>query len=326
MAKDGRETVALIQRHRPQVAVMSLQTPGAGVSEAIEETMAACPTPIIVLNDTTLPRSRQEDPEEALALGAVDVHPKPDFSQPAVARETVLDLVNKVKLYADSRVIRHVRGMRRLRDEQRPRPHEGSSVSRVIAIASSAGGPAALAKIFSMLPADLSSPVLVVQHIFDGFTRMFVQWLSDHSGIAVVEGQDGLPLKPGLGVIAPAGLHMTAAHNGEIRLVDTEPVHGCKPSGDVLFSSVSQAFGSRAVGVVLTGMGSDGAHGLGAIRSRGGVTIAQDEASSFIFGMPKSAVEAGGVDRVLPLEDIAPELVRLVGIRGRAAQQGGSRE
>jgi two-component system chemotaxis response regulator CheB len=167
--------------------------------------------------------------------------------------------------------------------------------------------------LFSLLPASLGAPIVVAQHLSIGFGATLVQWLGSLTQLQVCEGADDQALRPGLVVIAPAGRHMEVAEEGRVRLSDAPPVHGCRPSADVLFDSVARLYGASAVAAILTGMGQDGALGLKAIKAAGGRTLAQDEATSVIFGMPKAAIQLGAVDRVLPLDSLAEEIARLVG-------------
>jgi len=207
-------------------------------------------------------------------------------------------------------------GLRKARGAAPTAAAESTGKASVIAIAASTGGPAALAKILSSLPEDLAASIVVAQHIADGFTPTLVQWLTSVTHLEVRVGEAGCALTPGMAAIAPSGRHMRVDSNSRIQVLDLPPVRGCKPSADILLTSVAETIGSRAIGVVLTGMGDDGTEGMKAIQSRGGVTLGQNEASCAIFGMPKSAMDAGAVDRVLPLDDIPDELARLAG-RGK---------
>ena len=318
-AKDGREAVDLVQRLRPDIVTMDVNMPVMGGYEAVEEIMGVCPTPIVMITASATKQDR-EGVIKALSLGALDVLAKPDLSRLAEAGPTVRQVIDKVKLLSKARVLRHVAGLRRLRDRQLAVQATESEQWYVVAIASSTGGPAALAKIFSSLPGNLAASVVVAQHIAEGFTQMLVEWLSSVSSFEVQEGEPGRPLEPGMAAIAPFGRHMEVDADGRLRLVDSTPVHGCRPSGDVLFTSVSKTFGNRAVGVILTGMGRDGTEGAMAIRRRGGRTIVQHESSCAIFGMPKSVIDAGAADRVLLLDEIPNEIVRLVGRRNKAEE------
>jgi len=316
-AKNGHEAVELVQRHRPDVVTMDVNMPVMNGYEAVEQIMARCPTPVVMVTGSP---SKQEKQSviKALALGAVEVEAKPDLTQPGDA-EPLRNLIERIKRCSTAHVVRHIGGLRK-RAQYPAAPVETRQSAAVVAIACSTGGPAALAEILPALPSDLGAAVLVVQHITEGFTRTLVEWLQSLTPLHVREGERGMPLAPGTVIIAPPGRHMRVDSSGKLHLLDLPPIHGCKPSGDVLLTSVAETFGDRAVGVILTGMGSDGTDGLLSIRNRGGVTIAQDEASCAIFGMPKSAIEAGAVDRIVPLAEIPAEIVRLVGRQKQSAE------
>lgn len=199
-----------------------------------------------------------------------------------------------------------------------PEPAAEVSTKRgyqIIAIASSTGGPRALNRVLARIPADIPAGIVIVQHIADGFTDGLVNWLNADSKITVRQAEPGDRVSLGLALIAPNGYHLVVRADGEAELSTTDPVGGFRPSGDVLLKSVAEAYGNRAIGLILTGMGCDGAEGIRAISEKGGATIAQDEATSVIFGMPKAAIDMGAVSRVSPLEEIADEIMRLFGRR-----------
>jgi two-component system chemotaxis response regulator CheB len=181
-----------------------------------------------------------------------------------------------------------------------------------VAIAASLGGPRALSQMLSMLPRELSAPVCICQHISEGFTQGLAQWLSAETGHGVEEAREGELLEPGTIYVAPSLYHFRVMNQGRVALDPGPPIQGFRPSCDALLESVANAFGRRAIGVILTGMGRDGASGLRMIRENGGRTIAQDEASCVVWGMPGEAVELGAAQTVLPLEKIASTLVKWV--------------
>jgi two-component system chemotaxis response regulator CheB len=177
-------------------------------------------------------------------------------------------------------------------------------------VAVSTGGPAALTRLVPALPSKPSFAMVVVQHMPTGFTQALAERLHEVSDIDVHEAQDGESLHMGSCVLAPGDKHLVFLDGGRIRLTSDPPVHGCRPAADVTLRSAAQVFGRRVTGVVMTGMGKDGAEGLAAVRAAGGRTIAQDRATSVIYGMPRAAIELGVVDEVLPLDDIAGALVK----------------
>ncbi len=301
IAADGNAAAALARSVRPDVITMDLNMPDADGFSGIARIMAETPTPILVLTAT---------PEEAvgfraLSLGALDILEKPQA-------EADLDdfgqlLRSRLRLLAGVKVIRHLRGLR----ERRMAAARTAVRPDLVAIGASLGGPRALATLLRNLPPDFPVPVVVVQHIADGFTEGLASWLATESRLQVREAVDGAPLRPGRVLLAPTGYHLLVAE-GVARLSDAPPVDTFKPSVTPLFLSAARAYGPRACGVLLTGMGRDGADGLRAIKEAGGATIAQDEATSAVFGMPRAAIELGAVDRVLPIDDIPRALVELV--------------
>jgi two-component system, chemotaxis family, protein-glutamate methylesterase/glutaminase len=300
VAADGDAAAALARKHRPDVITMDLHMPDADGFSGIARIMAETPTPILVLT---------ADPTEglgfrALSLGALDILEKPQATADLDVYGRLLR--SRLRLLAGVKVIRHLRGLRQARVAAPRRAGRAD----LVAVGASLGGPRALATLLRGLPADFPAPIVIVQHIADGFTEGLASWLAGESRLDVREAQDGEPLRPGRIVLAPAGRHLVVAE-GHARLSDAPPVDTFKPSVTPLFLSAARQHGDRACGVILTGMGRDGADGLRAIRAAGGTTLAQDEATSAVFGMPRAAIELGAVDRVLPLEEIARALVEL---------------
>jgi two-component system chemotaxis response regulator CheB len=188
----------------------------------------------------------------------------------------------------------------------------GKSKTQMLVIASSTGGPGILAKILSQLPADFSVPVLIVQHIMTGFSTGLANWLNQLIPLEVLLAKQGDEPQAGQVLIAPDDHHMVLDENGRIELNEDPPQNGLRPSANYLFHSVAKVYGATAIGVILTGMGNDGAEGLLALRKTGAHTIAQNEASCVVFGMPAVAIELGAAEQILPTEKIAPALMHLV--------------
>jgi two-component system, chemotaxis family, protein-glutamate methylesterase/glutaminase len=300
LAADGNAAAALARSLRPDVITMDLNMPDADGFSGIARIMAETPTPILVLtaNPAEMVGFR------ALSLGALDILEKPQASTDLEQYGQLLR--SRLRLLAGVKVIRHLRGLR----EHRLAPHSSAARPELVVIGASLGGPRALAAILRALPPSFPVPVAVVQHIADGFTEGLASWLATEARLEVREARDGDRLRPGLVVLAPTGRHLLVGE-GVARLSDAAALDGFKPSVTPLFASAAHSYGARACGVMLTGMGRDGAAGLRAIKDAGGPTIAQDEATSAVFGMPRAAIELGAVDRVLPLDAIPRALVEL---------------
>jgi two-component system chemotaxis response regulator CheB len=299
-AGDPFEALALVGRLRPEVVTMDLGLPGEGGLGAIERIMAAVPTPILVVS-ALVTCGGSAAAVEALLAGAVEALPKPDRWDAGAARQ----LRCRVRLLRSVTVVAHPRGRRRP-----PAPGQAPPV----AIAASTGGPAALAEILPAL-GGLAAPVLVVQHLHPQLVDGFLGWMRRVAAMPVVVAADGDRPQPGVVYVAPGGTHLRLVERAGRRLVlNPDPPGLHRPSADELFASVATAAGPASVGVLLTGMGDDGARGLMEVRLRGGVTIVQDAETSAVYGMPRAAAQAGAAGQVLPLEEIGPAIRRaLVG-------------
>lgn len=312
-AADGRAGIELCRALRPDVITMDIAMPVMTGLRATEHIMAHCPTPILIV-------SAAESPAEtagsfaALSAGAVDVLDKPTGDEAPEAWAARLRA--SVRMAARIRVIRHVRP-RLSRDpciDEAP-PDAKLDLAgpvQLAAIGGSAGAPAAVARILHDLPPGFSTPILLVIHISPRFSSSLSLWLDSQSALPVRVAEDGASL-PERGVLtAPADRHILI-ERGRLRLSAGPERHSCRPSVDVLFDSVAREIGRGSLGCLLTGMGRDGAEGLRAIRDAGGVTIAQDEATSKIYGMPREAARCGAAAHVLPLDDIARALLEAAG-------------
>jgi two-component system chemotaxis response regulator CheB len=287
---------------------------------AAEYIMAYCPTPILVVSASTN-RGELFRTYDALAAGAIDVLDKPNGEEPSQAWEERLRAT--VKLVSRIKVITHLRARlpspvrapaRPVRAPDRPRR------VRLVAIGGSTGSPGAVALILRALPRDFPAPILLVVHINEPFGAAFAEWLDAQSPLRVRYARDGERLAALQGatvLMAPPGRHLVVEHDA-LRLDDGPERHCCKPAVDVLFGSLARDAGADALGCLLTGMGRDGAQGLLDIRRAGGATIAQDEATSIVFGMPREAIALGAAEQVLPLQEIAPALVAGVSARRSA--------
>jgi len=309
-AKDGEEVVDMVGRLRPDLVTMDIHMPKMDGLKATEKIMAFTPTPILIVS-SSVHGEGMGSAFDALALGALEVIKKPEPRDWADLDRIGRDVLRKVKILANVRVITHVRGRREHADIIGHRI--GSPVTRsMIAIGSSTGGPSALLAVLGRLPADLPVPILVAQHIAEGFVPGLVSWLDSGCKIKVVAAEPGVRPAAGTAYFAPTGSNMII--DGSV-LRFQAPTRGQLyiPSADTLFESVAQCYGKRSIGVLLTGMGADGAVGLKRMNERGAVTIAQDEATSTVFGMPKAAIDLGAVDTVLAVNDIAAGIEALLG-------------
>lgn len=300
VAADGGAAAALARKLRPDVITMDINMPDTDGFSGIARIMADTPTPILVLtaNPTEAVGFR------ALSLGALDILEKPQATTDLEEYGALLR--SRLRLLAGVKVIRHLRGLR----ERRAMPPRAAGRASLVVIGASLGGPRALATLLKGLPPDFAAPVLIVQHIADGFTAGLASWLASECRLDVREARDGEPLRAGRVLLAPGGRHLVVGE-GAAQLSDAAPVDTFKPSVTPLFLSAAHTYGARCCGVILTGMGRDGADGLRAIRAAGGPTVAQDEATSAVFGMPKAAIELGAVERVLPIDEIPRALLEL---------------
>ncbi|HEY6009516.1 MAG TPA: chemotaxis-specific protein-glutamate methyltransferase CheB [Geobacteraceae bacterium] len=305
-AENGRDAVALTELLKPDLVIMDLLMPVMDGLASIEEIMDRCPTPILVLSATVDEREVSQA-FSAIRKGALDVMEKPAGTGLVNNCGFGNRLVEKTRLLARIRVIHHRR--RRVREELPLKIAYHTGELKILAIGASTGGPKAVMSIVRTLPADFAASVLIVQHIATGFAKGFVHWLNSESRMQVRLAADGDPVAAGGVLVAPNDCHMVV-ESGRIRLTADPPVNCCRPSIDVLFHSLAEEFGAQTVGVLLTGMGRDGARGLLHIKAQGGVTIVQDEESSAVFGMPKAAIGLNAADEVLPLTGIPTAVAR----------------
>lgn len=307
-ARNGLEAVELTKRLKPDVITMDIRMPLMDGFEATRVIMAETPTPIVIVTASGDIREVEQS-MNALRLGALTALPKPTGPSDPDFEVQSERLLQTVKTMSQVRVVR------RLLDRTHGGPPRGRprrARGGIVAIAASTGGPAALARILRDLSIDFPVPVLVVQHIANGFVPGFVTWLNLTSALRVKVAEAGESLLSKTVYVAPDDRHLAVANRSTISLTDSPPISGFRPSGTLLFESIAKAFGDAAVAVVLTGMGQDGVAALPLLRGAGGVVIAQDERSSVVFGMPGAAVAARQVDETLGLGAIAARLEELV--------------
>jgi two-component system chemotaxis response regulator CheB len=307
----AEEAIAAIPRLRPDLVTMDLTLPGMDGVEAVRKIVAVHAVPVLVLSGYIARGS--ERAAAALGAGALEAYPKGELS---------LTQLHSARAIAFRRRVRRLAITRGPRQRGAARTIGGAGVdvagrrASVVAICASTGGPPALEAVLAELPADYPLPVLVVQHMSPGFLDGLIAWLDPRVRPSVQRAPDSARARPGVW-FAPEGAHLVL--DGSHRMIhDAESISGYhRPAADMLFTSVAAAVGRRAVSVVLTGMGSDGAEGTGAVRSAGGLTIAQDQATSAIFGMPRAAAEQGA-ELILPPDEIGRVLRRLGSVAGRA--------
>jgi two-component system, chemotaxis family, protein-glutamate methylesterase/glutaminase len=315
-AEDGRRAIQLCNERRPDVVSMDMVLPLMSGLAATEYIMAHCPTPILIVS-ASMNRGELFHTYDALAAGAVDVMEKPDGASDDAAWNRAF--IASLKLVARIKVITHPRGRLGALGQASPgaTPATGASLlparsaPGIVALGASTGGPGAIVHILRALPAPFERPLLLVLHLSEPFGAAFAEWLDGQSAHRVAYAKDGEPLRAGGVVLAPPGRHLVV-RSGKLRLTDDLPRHSCRPSIDLLFESLASEHGGDVLACLLTGMGRDGAAGLLAIRNAGGFTIAQDEASSVVYGMPREAALLGAAERVLSIERIGPAISELV--------------
>jgi two-component system, chemotaxis family, protein-glutamate methylesterase/glutaminase len=308
-AMDGIFGLKKIEELKPQVVTVDLEMPGMGGLDMLKEIMRRYQLPVIVVSSHS--REGASVTLKALSLGAFDFVAKP-VDVAARMPEIAQELIAKIKAAAQSRGIRVAPLPGTGFSAAKSAASQGIPASRVVAIGISTGGPQALQYLLPQLPADFPSAILIVQHMPEGFTDMFARRLDEICPIKVKEAQSGDPLLAGRALICPGNRHLKVKRlpmSDVVVLSDEPKVNGHRPSADVLFRSVAEEFGNKSIALIMTGMGDDGAEGLGAIRSAGGLTIAQSEDSCVVYGMPKAAIERGYASRVVNLEAMSNTLI-----------------
>jgi len=311
MARDGAEAVRLAARLRPDVITMDARMPEMDGAQATAQIMQQTPTPIVVASANAIPQEIKIS-FDALHVGALAVVEKPVGPAHPHNEALCARLVTTVKLMAGVKVVRRWSADTLKARRPIPPPEREHIRTAVVAIAASTGGPNALYQVLSTLPADFPAPILVVQHISHGFGQGLVEWLDRGSALSVRTARQREPLLPGQVLVAPDDRHLTVGPDGHVLLRSKPSGNGLCPAADPLFASVGKVYGQEALGVIMTGMGRDGVEGLKQLKAAGGKVLAQDEVSCVVFGMPKEAIHAGVVDRVVPLERLAVAIVEML--------------
>ncbi len=310
-ASDPIEGYEKIVQLKPDVLTLDVEMPRMDGITFLEKLMRSHPMPVVMIS--TLTREGSEVTLKALELGAVDFIAKPTQSIFTGMAALSHEIASKVKAAARARVRPKQAHVAPLEMPQASLKRT-TGANRLIAIGASTGGPEAIRQVLQALPSEVP-PIVIVQHMPPVFTRSFAERLDRLCAVRVKEAEDGDTLQPGHAYIAPGDYHLQVARNGSqyrARVVQTEPVNRHRPSVDALFDSVMEASGSATVAVLLTGMGADGARGLKKLRDAGAHTIAQDEETCVVFGMPREAIQLGGAEFVLPLPRIAHKVVELL--------------
>ncbi|MBX7152934.1 chemotaxis-specific protein-glutamate methyltransferase CheB [bacterium] len=344
-ARNGKEAVEKVRLLRPDIVTMDIRMPVMDGFEATKQIMTICPTPILVIS-ASVGKDDLNIAFNAIRAGALDIVEKPKGNLAMDYEYIGRDLIKKIKILSGVKVFHHVSSVTTRGTEKKPlEPSPGKQSARssmtdtrefskadlikfdrslytrilrpirpieLVAVASSTGGPSALLKILKNLPPNFSVPVAIVQHICDGFGQGFVDWLNKECPITVKTAERGETMTAGNVYIAPDGYHMLVDPGKVVRLSKSMPINGLRPCATLMMDSAAKSLGSSVMGVILTGMGRDGADGMKTIKEHGGLTLAQNQESCVVFGMPKEAIELGVVDKVVSIDKMAEELLQVI--------------
>ena len=334
-ARDGVDAIEKLRRTLPDVITLDIQMPRMDGLQFLEEMRKQYHIPIPTIMVSSLTFEGAEDTIRALELGAVDFVPKPSGVLAMTIDQLREDIIAKVKIAAQIKpmaladpatqecALQNQANQERNQATGTLPPRTGRpareflaekiiSLKKVVAVGCSTGGPRALTEIIPLLPRDIPACLIIVQHMPAKFTASLAERLDAISEIDVKEAANGDKIRPGIVYIAPGDYHILAGKNDVIYLNQDPPQHGVRPSVNVMIKSVAAIYGKRAVGVILTGMGSDGRDGIMTIKEQGGFVLAEHESSCVVYGMPRAAIEAGAVDRVAPLARMADEILTAI--------------
>ena len=324
-AKDGREAVSLAESLKPDVITMDINMPHVDGLQATAEIMTTNPRPIVIVSSES--REGAASTLRALELGAIEFVAKPSGAIDLDMQSVKEDLLRKVRMAAKVRVVRTASRIAstlrnasgKLIEAEKPvlsRPAPASGLDQrfpVVVLAASTGGPATVMRLAPGFTRDFPAAIILVQHMPAAFTTQYAAQLAEFTGARVKEAESNEPLQPGTFYICPGGQHLRVTPTGRFQLDATSGrINGYLPNIDVTMESVAAFAGPLSIGAVLTGMGADGANGAKAIKNAGGFVLAQDEATSVIFGMPAEAIKAGAVDQTLGIDDIYPAIEKRV--------------
>lgn len=316
-AKNGKDALIKISSLNPDVITLDIEMPVMDGIEALREIMKKFRKPVVMLSSLT--SQGAEATLRALEYGAVDFITKPTNIFKVGSQEKKAEIINKVKIAANAALLNTVTDKHTVfKKRSIDITNKEEKLDYIVALGTSTGGPRALQAIIPTIPKEINAALVVVQHMPQGFTKSLANRLNVMSNLVVKEGENGEIVRRGYCYVAPGGYHMTLDEAGinkvYIRLNKEKPVSGHRPSVDVLMSSVAKIKHLKKIGVILTGMGSDGSQGIKLIRENNGFTIAQDERSCVVFGMPKAAINIGGINKILPLESISNEILNILGV------------
>lgn len=311
-ARDGQDALEKVAALKPHVVTLDVEMPRMDGLAALREMVRRFQVAVVMVSSLT--QEGAETTIKALALGAVDFVGKPSGSISLDMDKVRNDLLHKVRLAARAKV-----GHRKLPLHLAPRNKKpalpapaGPAADRLVVIGCSTGGPGALHQVIPRLPAQLAAGVIVVQHMPPGFTRSLATRLDELSSLSVREAADGDVIAPGVVYVAPGGAHLLVEKDGRLSINHDPPLHGVRPAVDKTLEAAVRIYGSRCLGVIMTGMGYDGAKGVMELKKAGGRVIAEHESTCVVYGMPKVVVEMGNADRVVPVTEIAAAVVELL--------------
>ncbi|MBI9044893.1 MAG: chemotaxis response regulator protein-glutamate methylesterase [Anaerolineaceae bacterium] len=314
VARDGKEALELIPKFNPDVLTLDVEMPRMDGLSTLKEVMKTYPRPVVMLSSLT--SEGTVETIQALTLGAVDFIAKPAYK--TNINEVLDEVVEKVvkaagaKVWALKRPVALAKPLVERKIPQEKKTRAVRNNDKIVVFGTSTGGPRALNLVIPALPAELQAAFVVIQHMPAGFTRSLSERLDNNSSLLVKEGEPGESLEVGKCLVAPGGFHMVFDNNGKISLNQNPPVHGVRPSVDVTMLSLAQLYGDRTIGVILTGMGSDGSSGAALVHSMGGHVIAEAEESCVVWGMPRSVVAVVAASEVVPLDKISEAIIKAV--------------
>lgn len=317
-ARDGLDAIEKVKQWKPAVVTLDVEMPKLDGLAALQRIMRECPTPVIMLSSLT--QEGSETTIKALTVGAVDFVPKPSGAISLDIHKVTEELISKIKVAARASISNLRTGLSEARTNMPVAPiakpavstNYGLTPSKLVVVGSSTGGPNALQQVIPRLPGDLPAAVMIVQHMPPGFTNSLAKRLNETSRLEVCEAKEGDILQNGKAFVAPGGYHMVLRSKTVIGLNQDPPVHSVRPAVDVTLESAVNHYKSQILGVILTGMGYDGSKGMASVKKMGGKTIAQNEETCVVYGMPRVVVEMGKADKVLPIQEIADEIAHML--------------